>query len=199
MCGGFFVSRVNFTKTKCSDGVLRDRRYVSELDFTAIALPPTRLARELEVGAPVGAAAAVLKATFEPKQYGSGVSSAILRVSEVWSAGSSNAPTGTFYKVTDRGIRCITAPCPSLRQAKLNAASSTNITGLELSASGLTATEQAKVFTALDEGMASSSPARTWLTQRPVRRPTEPTCALRPCFSCSSRRQATARPMPIAR
>lgn len=43
----------------------------------------------------------------------------VLVASEGWYPGSDVEPTGTFYKVTDLGIRCVKAPCFSLKARAL--------------------------------------------------------------------------------
>ena len=48
-----------------------------------------------------------------------------------------NQPVGTFYLVRDRGIRCITFPCPTHHEAKLNSSFSRNIAGVNLERAGL--------------------------------------------------------------
>src|SRR5205085_2732818 len=59
-----------------------------------------------------------------------------LQVAEVWLAASANQPAGSFYRVRDRGIRCIAAPCATHHEATLNSKASTNIAGVDLSGPG---------------------------------------------------------------
>jgi hypothetical protein len=58
------------------------------------------------------------------------------RVTEVWQAASANQPNGKFFRVRDRGLRCIAAPCPTHHEATLNATASRNIAGVDLSGAG---------------------------------------------------------------
>jgi hypothetical protein len=56
----------------------------------------------------------------------------VLRVSEVWEAASANQPSGIFFRVRDRGIRCIAAPCPTHHEIRLNSTVSRNVAGVDL-------------------------------------------------------------------
>src|SRR5689334_7151600 len=60
----------------------------------------------------------------------------VLRVTEVWQAASASGPSGTFFRVRDRGIKCIAAPCPTHHEAKLNTTQSREIAGVDLSGAG---------------------------------------------------------------
>jgi hypothetical protein len=60
-----------------------------------------------------------------------------LRVSESWKSIGANQPVGTFYRARDRGVRCITFPCPTHQEAKLNSNFSRNIAGVNLEGAGL--------------------------------------------------------------
>ena len=57
-------------------------------------------------------------------------------MAEVWLAASDKQPLGTFFRVRDRGIRCIAAPCETHHEAKLNTSVSRNIAGIDLSGAG---------------------------------------------------------------
>lgn len=56
---------------------------------------------------------------------------------EVWTPGAKEAsPDGVFVLAKDNGIRCIAAPCPQVTEIRLNANRSSNISDLDLEASG---------------------------------------------------------------
>jgi hypothetical protein len=57
----------------------------------------------------------------------------MFRVSEVWEAASENVPADKFFRVRDRGIRCIAAPCATHHEATLNSTAHRNIAGVDLS------------------------------------------------------------------
>ena len=127
LCGGYWVRRTNFSTTRCLDGGYRSECYVAGVNLSPLGLEPdaeSRLASDVDAGT------AVLRGTLVAGPTFNGSRLADFRASEGWKALSSAAPTGTFYKVTDSGIRCITTPCPSLHAAKLNSTVSTNLTAI---------------------------------------------------------------------
>jgi hypothetical protein len=58
------------------------------------------------------------------------------RASEVWEAGSDKPATGDFFRVRDLGVRCITHPCLTHHEAKLNTTASRDMAGVELNGAG---------------------------------------------------------------
>jgi len=116
-CGGFFVKLVNQTRTRCADKRLQPECYVANIDWGGQPEPDND--RDL------------LRGTMRKQgEFG------LLRVTEIWKAASDNKPAGMFFRVRDRGIRCIAAPCPTHREAQLNSAVSRNIAGIDLSGAG---------------------------------------------------------------
>lgn len=121
MCGGWFVHRVNYPTTRCSDGSYQAECYVSELQS------PPDLAE--------ASAQSLYRGTLGSKNYAGIGRFGVFRATELWSpdADTEAELTGTFYRVESSGIMCVRAPCPSLKQAKLNStAAARNITGLNL-------------------------------------------------------------------
>jgi hypothetical protein len=60
-----------------------------------------------------------------------------LSVSEVWVPGSETGEAdGVFVLAKDNGVRCITAPCPSIAETRLNANRSAAIDMIDFAASG---------------------------------------------------------------
>lgn len=119
MCGGYFVRRVNLSTTRCADGRLAEECYVSEIDWNG--QPQIEPQRALLRGT------IIVRAN---KRFGK---LGTLKVSESWQAANENQPAGDFYRVRDLGVRCITFPCPTHLEAKLNANTSRTIAGVELS------------------------------------------------------------------
>jgi hypothetical protein len=134
----YIMRRANATKTLCGDGVRRDGCAISTLDFAAI-----RFAEQQERG---------LRGTLSQK-INSGAVALMVRgklqadkivAKEVWQqdADVSTVPNGGAYgvavKIKDSGIRCITAPCPTLREDKLNSATSTTLNSMVLPTDELT-------------------------------------------------------------
>jgi hypothetical protein len=123
LCGGYFVKRVNLPLTRCPNGRYLAECYVAEIDWNGQA--------QVEPGE------ALLRGSMVAKTYGRFGNLGLLRVSESWQSVSENQPTGTFYRVRDRGLRCITYPCPTHHEAKLNSTVSQNIAGVDLTGASL--------------------------------------------------------------
>src|SRR5882672_3810339 len=123
LCGGYFVKRVNTSSTRCANGRFMNECYVAEIDWHG--QPETDIAHLLVRGSIVA------------RRYGQFGSLGELRVSESWMTISDNQPVGTYYLVRDRGVRCITFPCPTHHEAKLNSSFSRNIAGVNLEGAGL--------------------------------------------------------------
>lgn len=123
LCGGYFVSRVNASSTRCADGSFKRECYVAEIDWNGQEEPePARL---------------LLRGSIVAKRYERFGNLGELRVSELWKSLGTNEPAGTFYRVRDRGVRCIAFPCPTHHEAKLNSSFSRNIARVNLEAVGL--------------------------------------------------------------
>jgi hypothetical protein len=121
-CGGYFVKRANQLFTRCANGRLATECYVAEIDW----------ADQPQVGIP----GALLRGNVVPKFYPGFGNLGAFRVSESWQAASDNQPTGTYYRVKDRGVRCITHPCLTHHEAKLNSIVQANIAGIDLNSAG---------------------------------------------------------------
>src|SRR6185369_2890631 len=120
MCGGYFVRRVNQNLTRCANGKSQKECYVASIDWNGQA--------EIDPRQALLRGSLITRGDRRGK-YG------ILKVLESWkAAGSGNNETGTFFRVRDRGLRCIAAPCPTHHEAKLNHTASRNIAGVDLSA-----------------------------------------------------------------
>ena len=116
-CGGLFVKLVNQARTRCPDNRFRSECYVGNIEWDGQTQPDSDRA--------------LLRGKIRPRgQFGT------FRVSEVWQAASANQPSGTFYRVRDRGIRCIAAPCATHHEATLNSTASRNIAGVDLAGAG---------------------------------------------------------------
>lgn len=115
MCGGYFVSRVNQAMTQCSDGKYAKECYVAEIDWSSAGLTPDDAA---------GATSLIFRGSIGFKAYGSLGNFGVLKATEVWSSPIVEAPSGSFYRVTDTGIRCFRAPCLNMKSDRLNSTSS---------------------------------------------------------------------------
>ncbi len=143
MCGGFWVSRVNRENLKCHDGKTKSECYVAEIDWSALGLD------ESQLDAARGAVQPLFKGRLQTRGYGDLGDWGVLQPWEIWAGNSDVAPYGVFTKVSDSGIRCITAPCNSLHEAKLNAALEADIAALDFEPSGANEDEISKAYDAL--------------------------------------------------
>lgn len=139
-CGGFYVAKVNGALTRCADGSVADKCYVAQIDLGKLDLPAQQEADVLEAaqaGNVVLRTKGLTTGRIDMPQANANGSprSGILKAVEGWSR---LAPTqdssfaGTLYRAGDSGIRCITAPCPSLRAAKINGRKKSNVNGIDL-------------------------------------------------------------------
>ncbi|HKY30261.1 MAG TPA: DUF6748 domain-containing protein [Pyrinomonadaceae bacterium] len=122
LCGGYFVKRVNYPRTRCANGRLAPECYVAEIDWGQQPEIETR--------------GALLRGNVVPKFFPRFGNLGAFRVSESWQAASDAQPSGTFYRLKDRGVRCITYPCPTHHEAKLNTKIHANVAGADLNGSG---------------------------------------------------------------
>jgi hypothetical protein len=117
LCGGYWVSLANRARTRCADDLLRPRCYVARAaDERGQPLPSAVPAEALVRGA-VGPGSDDL---------------GVLVTARVFSPVGRAAPAGRYYRLADNGIRCVRAPCFSLRASLLNRSSSTTVSGIDL-------------------------------------------------------------------
>lgn len=151
-CGGYWVALANHARTRCHDGLLRARCYVaSAIDVGGIPLA---------AGVPDGALArADIRAGSLPGLGTLGV----LIVADV-RAPAGRGTKGTYYRVRDLGIRCVRAPCFSLRTASLNRSTRGLVSSLDLVS---TAQPSAKELALAQSSL--STPSGLWLLGRVTR------------------------------
>jgi hypothetical protein len=127
-CGGFFVSRPNRDTTICGRGIQGERCYVDGLDWSSIALPASvaqGYEQMLRNGEPL-----ILKGSITPHPADAG---AMFSVTEVWLPRiPGGVAEGVAVLVKDNGVRCITAPCPSLTEYRVNSNRFAEITDIDL-------------------------------------------------------------------
>lgn len=131
-CGtGFFVSRANRATTQCGRGPAQSQCKVQTIDWSGTAMPSSvaqGYEDDLRSGKPL-----LVRGSVEPDPADRGL---VVNVTEVWIASQPEWVDGVFTLVKDNGIRCITAPCPSLTEQKLNSNLSAQISGVDFDASG---------------------------------------------------------------
>jgi hypothetical protein len=129
-CGGYFVARANRSTTTCADGTAAARCYVDAVELTKLAMPKS-VADGYQARLRAGEGFLV-RGDLAKRATG-----AALAATELWvPAVADAAPSGVFIIAQDSGIRCITAPCPSVRETRLNSTRTANIDALDLEASG---------------------------------------------------------------
>ena len=133
-CGGYFIKLVNETRTRCADNRFAAECYVASIEWNGQTEPDNNRA--------------LLRGTLQNRGNRNG-RFGVLLVSEVWQAASANEPSGMFFRVRDRGIRCIAAPCPTHHEARLNSAISREIAGVDLSGAGASDSAVSEATTAM--------------------------------------------------
>jgi len=126
MCGGFFVKQVNRPRTRCADGRNLRECYVAQIDWNGQPAGETR--------------SMLLRGDLTQRRFPRFGRLGIFRVAEWWRAASERPAQGTFFRVRDLGIRCITHPCLTHQEERLNGYGQRKIAGVELS--GANASEQ---------------------------------------------------------
>lgn len=141
VCGGFFLSRLNRSSTRCHDGAYQDACYTPALDWTATGLADTeqqKLFAAASLDATSDGVRAIVRGWFDSQTYDGYGDLGRFVVSEAWIAESDAVSDGVFVKIRDNGTRCITAPCPSLTERALDTIRYANISELDWSDAGLT-------------------------------------------------------------
>ena len=135
MCGGYFVRRVNHPRTLCANGRYAADCYVAEIDWNGHGqVEPNRALIRGDIVGNINSRVG---------RFGR------FRVRESWEAAGSNAPSGDFFRVRDLGIRCITHPCLTHHEARLNTTVSRRVAGVELNGAGATDAVIQQAFTAM--------------------------------------------------
>src|SRR5688500_2176800 len=121
MCGGYFIKLVNQTKTRCANGRYMNECYVASIEWNA--LPET------------DKDGALIRGNLNTRGNRNG-KFGVLHAQEVWLPAGDKQPSGTFFRVRDRGIRCIAAPCETHHERKINSTVNRNIAGVDLAGAG---------------------------------------------------------------
>ena len=144
ICGGLFVKRVNATTTRCADGTLQAACYVATIDTAALDLADDEQVAFREA---LASGQALIRASRMSSTNFNGTKLGKLTAKEGWLAQGpagpaprmeNSLPTGTFYRVSDNGVRCKRAPCPTTTLSKLNSTSVRSGSGVNLTPAGAT-------------------------------------------------------------
>jgi hypothetical protein len=138
-CGGWFVREVNKPKSLCADGTWQSECHASQLDVAALGWTDEDRAR---FDRRFGKRHALARGRLEQRDFG-GTPGDVLVVEEGWMGQALSRPAGVFFGLVDNGIVCITAPCASIDERRLNSASHRAIAEVDLAASGASAEQVA--------------------------------------------------------
>ncbi len=128
LCGGVFVSRVNYRTMRCADGVFRAECYAGTVDATALSEDAQGWSRSSE---------AILRGRIEPFVTEGFGNLGRLVLTEAWRPGApERTSTLTPELVRDNGRRCLRAPCFNLDAVRLNRNVNTPVSGLTVSGLG---------------------------------------------------------------
>ena len=137
-CGGVYYRLANAGTTRCFDGKKAERCYAAGEDFSNLGLGEAGMAKLYDAMNQPNRSLLV-RARIGSKDWGSGLGSfAELRATEAWVSQTDAEATGPIAKIEDSGVRCIAAPCPSLREKKLNSSAHADIADLGWDRSGAT-------------------------------------------------------------
>ena len=140
-CGGVFYRLANAETTRCLDGKKAEQCYAASHDFSKLGLGEVGMQKVNEAlnGSAFEGPNLLVRATIGSKDWGSGLGRfAELRPTEAWIPQTRDAVAGPLAKIEDSGVRCITFPCPSLRERKLNSTVRADIAELGWDKSGAT-------------------------------------------------------------
>jgi len=143
LCGGYFVERVNRSYTYCRGEWVQDGCYVASVDWSRTGLDADQIDGAL-------AGKVLLRGWTADSQTDGFGNYGVFDATEVWAANSDVEDEGVYTRITDSGIRCITFPCYSLHEGKLNSYLGGNIAALDFEPSGATEDEQSKAYEALN-------------------------------------------------
>jgi hypothetical protein len=159
-CTHVALARANRTTTLCADNALQASCDVRYLDFSKLGLTATALDaidKKLQASAATPGLGPQLivrgKYVHGTNPVYPDVDWVTFEVSQVWTAqiGASNLD-GTFVELTDNGTRCITQPCATDRETRLNSTRFIDINGLDWSDALAASTLPSRVRTAIADG-----------------------------------------------
>lgn len=143
-CGGYYVKAVNKALTRCADGTEQRDCHAFRLDLRALGLNDKQIAA-LTQGYGNGKALVRGELQLVPFSETARFSVTALVASQAWLAQgqgrNQRTPLGSFYQVKDNGVRCITHPCPSYTERKLNTTETRSLAGVNLAFAGASAAQ----------------------------------------------------------
>jgi hypothetical protein len=146
LCGGYWVKRLHLTYTTDHQGLVCTECYVASIDWSASGLSH---AQATEFHSDIAAGRGLMRGTIVARAFSGFGSMGSFAATEAWRSATVKAPTGLFYRLTDNGVRCATAPCFWMHGVKLNSTVNFDISSLDLSATGAAALSSSTLPAAL--------------------------------------------------
>jgi hypothetical protein len=168
-CPNYSLTRANRTTIKCNDGAFHDHCGVHAISWESMGLSQTKVDK-IEAAIKAEATDPSIGTQILVKgDYKIFVDFLAYVPTEVWiaqrSGGNSN---GTFVKIFDRGIRCITAPCPQFEEDRLNSVKQATIDSLDWGDSAEDALQE-RAYEATSHGGIIVAGSRTYAGREKMR------------------------------
>jgi len=123
--GGFSLARLNRSTTVCANGATKASCSVPVLDWSEANLADASITKVTAAAATAGVPA-IVRGRFAKQG-----SAYRFVVTEAWLSESNTVPSGVFAKITPSGVRCITTPCPTMKEHSLNNSFTANIAEID--------------------------------------------------------------------
>jgi len=163
-CISYELTRVNRSTIKCNDNAYHDQCGVKAVAWDQLNLSQTKInkieaAIQAEAADPTIGTQVIVKG-----DYKIFVDFLAFVPTEVWIAQRADGNSdGTFVQIADRGVRCITAPCPVFEESRINSTRAAAIDGIDWDDSTDSALQE-KVYDQTTKGGALVVGYRTYGT-----------------------------------
>ncbi len=144
LCGGIFVKRVNRKLTRCADGIRRAECYVAEVDSSMLSFDPFQF---LSNGHQP-----LLSGSIIPKDFPGFGNLGAFKVTGAYESATPTPGRRLFAGLQDNGLVCITTPCFSFDQFKLNSRRIRQISGINLNKVGASSEQLAQANKIIEDG-----------------------------------------------
>lgn len=127
LCGGYWLSKLNWSYMQCPDGEWAKRCYVADVDLSALGYSA---GWEDKVRTDINEGRGIVRGGFDSyqsKQW----DLYVLEVLEAYEPVVGREIKGPFFRLGDNGIRCVTTPCDSTDISVLNWPFSTRLVELD--------------------------------------------------------------------
>lgn len=150
VCGGLWVTLVNRSSARCGDGTDRVQCYAAKVDLSGLDVSAKRRARLAYL---IREHRVLARGTLVPGRVAGFPLLDTFVVSEVWIASSSQSePRGTFRRLAETGMACLTTPCFSIRASEVNTLRATTVSEVRLGPTGAPARERERALARVAAG-----------------------------------------------